>query len=186
MDGETVVPRVRFSIILLAMLAALSVAAPVDGAVAPLNGGGRTHPFIWPTSGRITQRFGCTGFVMEPRRGSCAHFHYGVDIANARGTPIFAAADGVVTLAGWDPWLKHNPDWMVIIKHAGGFKSMYAHLRAAPLPGIRKGAQVKQGQLIGYMDSTGHSTGPHLLWGLFLRNRPVNPKLYVRGQLHRR
>ena len=120
---------------------------------------------------------------MEPRRGACAHFHYGVDIANRGGTPIYAAAAGVITVAGWDPWLKHNPDWMVVIKSANGFTTMYAHLGVRRLPGIHKGAHVKQGQLIGYMGSTGHSTGPHLLWGVFHDNRPVNPLKFVRGAL---
>jgi len=122
---------------------------------------------------------------MEPRRGSCAHFHYGDDIANRSGTPVYAAADGVVALAGWDPWIRNNPDWMVIIKHAGGFQTMYAHLRIHLAPGVKKGARVVQGQLIGYMGSTGRSTGPHLEWAIFLRHTPVNPLLYVQGTLRR-
>jgi murein DD-endopeptidase MepM/ murein hydrolase activator NlpD len=180
-----VLPRLRFSILVVVVLATLAVAAPVTAAVAGVDGTSQQRPFIWPTTGRITQPFGCTGFVMEPRRGSCAHFHYGADIANARGTPVYAAADGVISLVGWDPWLRHNPDWMVIVDHPGGFKTMYAHLRAAPLAGIEKGAHVTQHQLIGYMDSTGHSTGPHLLWGLFLDHRPLDPLLYVQGTLRR-
>ena len=51
--------------------------------------------------------------------------------------------------------------------------------------GIKKGAHVKQGQLLGYMGSNGRSTGPHLLWGVFHNHQPVNPLLYVRGNLKR-
>ena len=172
------VPRsVRLSLAALALLWCLAVAPPVSGAA---------QPFIWPTTGRITQQFGCTGFSMEPRRGACPHFHYGVDIANRGGTPIYAAAAGVITVAGWDPWLKHNPDWMVVIKSANGFRTMYAHLRVRHLPGIHRGAHVRQGQLIGYMGSTGHSTGPHLLWGVFHNGRPANPLNFVAGALRRR
>jgi murein DD-endopeptidase MepM/ murein hydrolase activator NlpD len=169
--------RVRFLFIALALLASIAVVTPVDA---------HSRPFIWPTTGRITQPFGCTGYYLEPRRGKCAHFHYGVDIANAGGTPIYAAAAGTIVIAGWDPWIRHNPDWMVVIKHANGFKTMYAHLRVRRVPGVRKGAHVRQGQLIGYMGSTGHSTGPHLLWGVFHHHKPVNPVDYVRGRLHRR
>lgn len=169
-----------FRPICLAVVLALAVAA----GLGPTDVNARTRPFIWPTRGRVTQPFGCTGFHLEPRYRSCAHFHYGLDIANSRGTPIYAAADGVVTLAGWDPWIRHNPDWMVIIKHANGLQTMYAHLIVQLARGIKKGADVSQGQLIGWMGSTGRSTGPHLEWAVFLHHRPVDPHGYVQGSLH--
>ena len=136
---------------------------------------------IWPTSGRITQPYGCTGFYAEPRRGSCAHFHGGIDIANSRGTPVVAAADGVIDLVGWDPWIQPDPDWMVIINHAGGLQTMYAHLRAKPVDGITKGAHVTQGQLIGLMDMTGRATGPHLHFAVILDGHYTNPRDYLAG-----
>jgi murein DD-endopeptidase MepM/ murein hydrolase activator NlpD len=177
--------NLRLTLVAATLLLCLAIASPASGAMLQVRGANGAHPLIWPTTGRITQQFGCTGYRMEPRRGSCAHFHYGVDIANRGGTPIYAAAAGTITVAGWDPWIRHNPDWMVVIKSANGVKTMYAHLRVRRLPGIHKGAHVRQGQLIGYMGSTGHSTGSHLLWGVFLHGRPVNPLNYVSGALRR-
>jgi murein DD-endopeptidase MepM/ murein hydrolase activator NlpD len=162
----------------VALVGGLLLAAPPAAAID-------AQPFIWPTSGRISQPFGCTGFVAEPRRGSCAHFHEGIDIANRRGTPIHAAADGVIEIVGWDPWIRHNPDWLVVIDHGGGFRTLYAHMRARRLPGITKGAHVVQGQVIGYMDMTGHATGPHLHWAVYLNGNPVNPAQYVNDALRR-
>jgi murein DD-endopeptidase MepM/ murein hydrolase activator NlpD len=180
--APTVSHRLRLILTAAALLVSAGLPAAATAAPAPVFD---ARPFVWPTVGWITQQFGCTGFAMEPRHGHCAHFHYGVDIANERGTPVYAAAAGVITIAGWDPWIRHNPDWMVVIKDADGFKTMYAHLRAERLPGIHRSAHVEQGQLIGFMDSTGHSTGPHLLRGVFLRDRPVDPERFVLGLLQR-
>lgn len=160
----------------LAVIACLPSAAT---AVATDSSSG----WIWPTSGKITQPFGCTGFWAEPRRGNCAHFHTGIDIANERGTPVRAVADGVVELVGWDPWIRPDPDWMVIIDHPGGLKTMYAHLRSKPVDGITKGAHVTQGQLIGLMDMTGRATGPHLHFAVYLNGEPVNPRNYLSGDV---
>jgi murein DD-endopeptidase MepM/ murein hydrolase activator NlpD len=169
---------VRLSFVLAAALVALSAIVSTQSVQAAA-----AKPFLWPVTGHITQPFGCTGYYLEPRRGSCAHFHYGVDIANADGTPVRAAAAGVVTIAGWDPWIKRNPEWLVLIKDSNGFQTMYAHMRIKLAPGIKKGAHVKQGQLLGWMGSNGRSTGPHLLWGVFKNHVPVNPRLYVEGRL---
>jgi murein DD-endopeptidase MepM/ murein hydrolase activator NlpD len=155
--------------------------ACVPAASTTVAENGATKSRIWPTSGRITQPFGCTGFWAEPRRGSCDHFHSGIDIANERGTPVRAVADGVVELVGWDPWIHPDPDWMVIIDHGNGLRSMYAHMRAKPVDGITKGAHVFQGQLIGLMDMTGRATGPHLHFAVYLNGEPVNPRNYLSG-----
>jgi murein DD-endopeptidase MepM/ murein hydrolase activator NlpD len=103
---------------LMALVAVLPSASPTVAQDAT------AQPWIWPTSGKITQPYGCTGFYAEPRRGSCAHFHNGIDIANDRGTPIRAVADGTVKLVGWDPWIHPDPDWMVIIDHGNGIQTM--------------------------------------------------------------
>lgn len=161
---------------LLAVVACLPSAATVIATDAP-------GTWIWPTSGKLTQPFGCTGFWAEPRRGSCDHFHSGIDIANDRGTPVRAVADGVVELVGWDPWIHPDPDWMVIINHPGGLQTMYAHLRAKPVDGISRGAHVVQGQLIGLMDMTGRATGPHLHFAVYLNGTAVNPRNYLSGSV---
>lgn len=164
--------RNKFLAYVLVALATLAIANPVvaeDGS----------NTFVWPTSGRVTQPFGCTGFWAEPRQGSCAHFHGGIDIADSRGTPIRAAADGVVTHVGWDPWGTRN--WMVIINHGGGLTTWYAHLRGKDLTGIQEGVRVRQGEVIGHMDETGNATGVHLHWSILKDGSYVNPRDYVEG-----
>jgi murein DD-endopeptidase MepM/ murein hydrolase activator NlpD len=172
---------VRVRNALFAVLLALVAVLPNAGSATAVDG--TAQPWIWPTSGNITQPFGCTGFWAEPPRGSCAHFHTGIDIANDRGTPIRAVADGTIELVGWDPWIHNNPDWMVIIDHGNGIKTMYAHMRAKAVDGITKGAHVFQGQLIGLMDMTGHATGPHLHFAVYLNGEPVNPRNYLTGPI---
>jgi len=160
----------------LAILAVLAIANPAVSADG-------SKPLVWPTSGRITQTYGCTGYPAEPRYGSCRHFHGGIDVASSRGTPIRAAAAGVITHVGWDQWGLRN--WMVMIKHGGGITTWYAHMRAKHIPGIRRGVRVRQGQLIGYMDKTGMATGVHLHWAVLKNGRYVNPRNYVAGQPQR-
>ncbi len=162
------------------MLSALVVLGLL-AAVAPLSVTARSAPYMdWPTVGRTTQPYGCTGFRMEPRRGDCAHFHAGIDIANARGTAIRAAAAGTISYVGREPWY-HGTDraWVVIINHGNNVKTIYVHLIAKEMPGIKKGRHVDKGQLIGRMGSSGRSTGPHLHFGVWLYGKGVNPVNYM-------
>jgi murein DD-endopeptidase MepM/ murein hydrolase activator NlpD len=96
--------------------------------------------------------------------------HHGVDYAAPSGTPIVAVADGTVTSAGWAGGGGNT----VKIRHARGLVSSYMHLRAFA-KGIRGGAHVSQGDLIGYVGSTGLSTGPHLDFRLYVNGQPINP-----------
>jgi hypothetical protein len=158
-------------------------------AVAVLVVGGLLHDaspavasgqFVWPAEGRITQPFGCTGFSWEPRRGSCRHFHSGIDIANKAGTRIRAANSGVVKLVGYNPYDKPGSRaWVVVIQHDAGFTGWYAHMQPKYAPGVRAGQRVRTGQLIGYMGSTGRSTGVHLHFAFFRNGEPVNPARYL-------
>jgi murein DD-endopeptidase MepM/ murein hydrolase activator NlpD len=116
--------------------------------------------FVWPASGRITQRYGCTGFRLNPPRGSCAHFHDGIDIAGYQGSPIRAAAVGVVSYVGWNPWDQHGRAFMIVVAHPGGYETLYGHV--LPTRRVRVGQLVRRGELIGYMGNTGRSTGVHL------------------------
>ena len=152
-------------------------------ASAPVAAATGSNTFIWPTRGKVTQPFGCTGFAAEPRYGNCSHFHGGIDIAYERGTPIRAAAAGIVTHVGWDPW--GTRAWMVMINHGGAMTSWYAHMRGKQIAGVRNGTRVRQGQIIGYMDTTGMSTGVHLHWAILKSGRYVNPKEYVDGLPYR-
>ena len=96
--------------------------------------------------------------------------HKGVDYAAPRGTPIYAAGDGVVKQAGW----KAGYGRWGAIQHLNGYMTGYAH-QSRIAKGIKPGLRVKQGQVIGYVGSTGFSTGPHLHFEVHVNGRPVNP-----------
>jgi murein DD-endopeptidase MepM/ murein hydrolase activator NlpD len=96
--------------------------------------------------------------------------HLGIDYAAPAGTPVAAVGDGRVVLAGWNKGFGRY----VEIRHNGSYSSAYGHLSRFA-PGMRQGAAVKQGQIIGYVGSTGWATGPHLDFRFKRDGRPVNP-----------
>jgi len=115
---------------------------------------------------RLTSGFG-------PRYHPVTHthkMHYGVDWAAPRGTPIMAAGSGVVEEAHY----KGTYGNYVRIRHANGYKTAYGHMRRIAA-GIHKGLKVDQGRIIGYIGSTGLSSGPHLHFEVLVNNRRVNP-----------
>jgi murein DD-endopeptidase MepM/ murein hydrolase activator NlpD len=139
-------------------------------------------PFSWPTAGRLTQDYGCTEMSTNPRRGSCRGFHNGIDIANAWGTQIVAAAPGLVKHVGWDPYDRSaNPAWVVIIEHDNGLRTWYAHLLPRRLDGARVGDVVEAGQLIGLMGMTGYATGVHLHLMVERGGEFLDPNRYFDG-----
>lgn len=105
--------------------------------------------------------------------------HLGVDYAAPVGTPVVASGDGVVTFTGW----KRGFGKIVEIRHSNGFITSYGHLSRFAR-GIRKGKQVKQKDLIGYVGSTGVSTGPHLDYRVKANGRYVNPLRMVAPPIH--
>lgn len=127
---------------------------------ATLPGGER---FSWPTSGRLTDRFGWTG----------TRWHNGLDIAAPWGTPIYAAAAGTVSTAGW----KSGYGYMVIIGHGDGWETRYGHM--AQQPEVAAGQWVERGQLIGYMGCTGNCTGPHVHFEIRSYGDNCNPLDYL-------
>ncbi len=96
--------------------------------------------------------------------------HYGVDYAAPPGTPVWAVADGIVVSSGWGGGFGKQ----VVLRHPNGYMTYYGHLSGYG-PGIRKGVRVKQKQVIGYVGSTGLSTGPHLDYRLAKDGRFRNP-----------
>ncbi len=96
--------------------------------------------------------------------------HTGVDWAAPRGTPILAAGNGVVKKAGWASGYGKQ----VQIEHANGYVTSYSH-QSEIAKGIAPGAKVRQGQVIGYVGSTGLSTGPHLHYELIVNGTKVDP-----------
>ena len=120
---------------------------PLDGARISSVFGNRKHPILGYTK-----------------------MHKGVDFAAPRNTPVFAAGDGIIEYA------KRNGGYgkFIRIRHNSDYKTAYAHLdRYAK--NIRVGKKVKQGDIIGYVGSTGRSTGPHLHYEIIFRNKQVNP-----------
>lgn len=96
--------------------------------------------------------------------------HTGVDYAAPMGTPVHSVADGVVTKAGWGGGGGNT----IKIKHSGGLETGYLHLKSFA-KGIKVGAHVSQGQTIGYVGSTGTSTGPHLDYRIWQNGKPIDP-----------
>jgi murein DD-endopeptidase MepM/ murein hydrolase activator NlpD len=129
-----------------------------------------------PLRGVLTQPFGPTSFELEPpatyKGVSYAHFHAAIDIAAPLGTPVNAASDGVVAFVG------HLPDgaMIVLVAHAGGFVSEYAHLDDTfALPPVKAGQAVKAGQVIGFIGLTGITTGAHLHYAVMKDGGPIDP-----------
>ena len=98
-------------------------------------------------------------------------FHRGLDFAAPKGTPVIAAADGVVTRSSWYGDYGHY----IEIQHAGGYSTVYAHLNGYAKH-IHPGVRVAQGRTIGYVGTTGSSTGPHLHFELKKNGTQINPK----------
>jgi murein DD-endopeptidase MepM/ murein hydrolase activator NlpD len=117
--------------------------------------------FIWPVSGPITSGFGWRWGRM----------HEGIDIGAACGTPIHAAASGTVIYSGWMSGYGN----FVIIDHGNGLATAYGHQSAIYV----SGGSVSQGQVIGAVGSTGHSTGCHLHFEVRVNGTPVNPLNYL-------
>ncbi len=120
---------------------------PVDGARLSSGYGKRRHPILGYTK-----------------------MHKGVDFAAPTGTPIYAAGDGTIEMAGKNG----GYGYYIRLRHNNKYATAYAHLSRFA-KGIRAGKQVRQGQVIGYVGSTGRSTGPHLHYEILVGNRHVNP-----------
>jgi murein DD-endopeptidase MepM/ murein hydrolase activator NlpD len=129
------------------------------------NGAGRqVAAMAWPVAGRITSGFGVRAHPIL----RFARFHRGIDFGAGYGAPIVAASDGQVTAAGWSGGYGRQ----VRIAHGGGIVTTYSHMsRTVAEPG----SFVRQGQLIGYVGSSGLSTGPHLHYEVYRNGTPVNP-----------
>lgn len=136
---------------------------PVDQVVqkgtvgVPTNG---TGSLIWPTSG---------GTISSYYGG--ARRHTGIDIANPTGTPIYAADNGTVVKAGWQGSYGN----LVILTNTNSMQTYYAHMSQI---GCKLGQEVKKGDIIGYVGSTGNSTGPHLHFEVRINGGTTNPLTY--------
>jgi len=116
---------------------------------------------------RVSSHFGFR--KQHPIHGFSA-MHMGVDFAAAKGTPIYAAGDGIVTEIGW----RSGYGRCLQIKHSPTLSTFYAHASKFATH-LKKGARIKQGQVIAYVGTTGNTTGPHLHYEVKVGGKRVNP-----------
>ena len=148
----------------------LSSYAEITWYITNKHNSARATPSIWPAEGRITSPF---GYRIAPLRVASG-FHPGIDIADDPGAPIRATADGVVRYAGW----ANGYGLSIVIDHGFGYSTLYGHLSELL---VKEGAQIKRGQGIGRMGSTGTSTGPHLHYEVWMDGIPKNPTKYLQA-----
>jgi len=132
------------------------------------GGGGGTGSLVWPVSGPVTSPF---GWRIHPILGY-KKFHTGIDIGVGYGVPIHAADSGTVIYATWMGGYGN----VIIVDHGRGISTLYAHQSSLA---VGSGAKVSRGQVIGYVGSTGFSTGPHLHFEVRLNGNPVDPMAYL-------
>ena len=142
----------------------------VNNSIYTMNLNGK---MLWPVDGKVSSPFG-------KWRGK--HRHEGIDIPMPSGTPIRAAKSGVVARTGNNSTIGFRGYGnFVMLDHGNGLRSFYAHCqRVAVIPGQR----IMQGEIIGYVGSTGRSTGPHLHFEIRVDNTKVNPIPYLSGNAH--
>lgn len=131
-----------------------------DGTV---NASGWTHPC--PGYYGVTNEFGWAG-------SWDGNYHNGIDLGASSGTPILSCAPGTVTYVGW----YGSGGNAVIVSHGNGIRSIYMHMSATA---ATVGQSVSAGNLIGYVGSTGYSTGPHLHFQIEINGTPVSPRNYL-------
>ena len=128
----------------------------------------------WPIAGaHITQPFGPSGLLLEPPMGAYPHFHTGIDIAAPLGTPVTAAAVGIVVAVAHTQVGYGN---YVIVAHGGGIMTLYGHLLETD---VKVGDHVARGQRVGLEGTSGMSTGPHLHFELRVNDQVTDPMPYL-------
>ena len=128
-------------------------------------------PDLWPTQGgSISSPY---GIRMNPINGG-GEWHTGVDIATDFGSPVYAAAMGTVEMARWNGGYGQY----IKIAHGNGYESAYGHLSGIA---VVPGQTVRKGEIIGFVGSTGYSTGPHLHFEIFVDGENIDP-LYMLKQ----
>jgi murein DD-endopeptidase MepM/ murein hydrolase activator NlpD len=127
--------------------------------------------FDWPASGRISGVYGSQRVLNgEPRRP-----HYGLDIAAPSGSPVYAPADGIITMTHPDMYFSGGT---IIMDHGQGLSSSFLHLSKIL---VEAGTPVKKGDLIAEVGASGRASGPHLDWRMNWLDRRVDPELLLEG-----
>ena len=128
-------------------------------------------PDIWPTAGgEITSRFGGRA---NPFSGTGYDYHPGIDIGNDYGAPVYAGATGYVEYAGWYSGYGRY----VKISHGYGYETAYGHMSSIE---VSSGQYVEKGDVIGYVGSSGYSTGPHLHYEVIINGQDSDPLKLIR------
>lgn len=135
----------------------------------------------WPMSGSVTGEYGCSTYAGYGPGNGCEHYHNGIDIVapSGCGAPIKAAGSGRIGYVGWNYADGADPAWIVIIVHSKDLQTWYAHMKPLAPNGIKAGAAVNTGDLIGWEGNTGNSTGCHLHWMVEYNGAWKNPRLFV-------
>lgn len=128
----------------------------------------RYLPFGRPVDGLITSGFG----KRKDPVNSQAAFHTGIDFRNAKGTKVYATADGIVQ----ESYFNSGYGNFILIEHHNGYATSYSHLQKCL---VKEGDKIHRGQLIGLVGDTGRSTGPHLHYEITLDNKPINPYIFM-------
>jgi hypothetical protein len=123
--------------------------------------------FVWPAQGRISGVYGSQRYY----NGTAGNPHYGVDVSVPTGTPVYAPAAGIVTLAEPDLFFSGGT---IILDHGFRFSSSFLHLSKVL---VEVGQEVQVGDLIGEVGATGRATGPHLDWRMNWRSHRIDPQL---------
>ncbi len=125
-------------------------------------------PKGYPVYGRLTSKYGNR---KDPFSGERT-FHSGIDISASLGAPVRSTADGVVSHSGWT----QKGGYLVVIEHGCGYSTLYAHNKSNT---VKVGVKVKRGDIIGYVGSTGKSTGPHLHYEVWRDGKTVDAQKFL-------
>ncbi len=160
---------------------AVPTTAPASGLITSASSAGIAAPTFAPTKVSIPSRNPLDGASMTSGFGMRTHpvlggrrGHKGVDLAMPTGTPVYATADGVISKAEWFS----SYGLYIAVEHGGKIQTRYGHLSRLS---VASGQPVKKGDLIGYVGSTGRSTGPHLHYEVRIAGVAVNPIPYMHG-----
>ncbi|UCE80101.1 MAG: M23 family metallopeptidase [Nitrospiraceae bacterium] len=128
-------------------------------------------PKGWPVAGRLTSSYGRREHPKSRRRD----FHSGVDIAAGPGTPVTVTADGIVSFSGW----AGGNGNLVVVEHGHGYSTFYAHNKKV---NVKVGQEVRRGDIISFIGSTGNSTGPHVHYEIWKEGKSLNPYKFIKGR----
>jgi len=164
--GDSLLPTMGETLAEYSYLRTASLAIRRDNIFT--RGNVNVLPGIWPVNGRLMAGYGVRS---DPFSGEGA-MHTGIDISAPVGTPVHAAADGIILHAGWNGGYGR----CVIVDHGNGYQTWYAHLSRMD---VIEGEEIRKGEVLGAVGTTGRSTGAHLHYEVRIGSTPVNPYRFL-------